>query len=52
MPYLFAVWAIVYIVLNLPVPPVGGYGMTKLIIGIVGIILLLLVLLGAPHHEM
>jgi hypothetical protein len=50
MEYLFTIFAIVWIVLNLPVPPVGGVGTAKLIIGLAGVILLVLVLLGmAPH---
>jgi hypothetical protein len=52
MEYLFTIFAIVWVVLNLPVPPVGGTGYAKLIIGLVGIILLVFVLLGMiPHHE-
>jgi hypothetical protein len=51
MEYLFAVWAIVYIVFQLPVPPAGGPGYAKLIVGLVGIILLVLILLGMiPRH--
>jgi hypothetical protein len=51
MEYLFAIFAIVWIVLNLPVPPIGGTGMAKLVIGLAGIILLVLVLLGMmPRH--
>jgi hypothetical protein len=51
MEYLFCIWAIVYIVFQLPVPPAGGTGYAKLIVGLVGIILLILVLLGMmPRH--
>ena len=46
MEYLFCNFAIVWIVLNLPVPHTGSVGMTKLIVGLAGIILLVLVLLG------
>lgn len=51
MEYLFTIFAIVWITFNLPVPPAGGIGMGKLIVGLVGIVLLVLVLLGmVPHH--
>jgi hypothetical protein len=46
MEYLFAIFAVTWVVFNLPVPPVGGVGTTKLIVGLVAIILLVLVLLG------
>ena len=50
MEYLFVIWAIVYIVFQLPAPPpAGGIGMAKLIIGLVGIILLVIFLFGIPH---
>lgn len=50
MEYLFTIFAIVWIVLNLPIPPApGGIGLTKLIVGLVGIILLVLVLIGGSH---
>ena len=48
MTLLFGIFAIIWIVFNLPVPPVGGIGYTKLIVGIVGIILIALFLL--PVH--
>lgn len=51
MEYLFTIFAIVWIVLNLPVPPTAGsVGITKLIVGLMGIILLVLVLLGMLRH--
>jgi len=49
--YLFTIFAIVWIVFNLEVPPAGGIGMTKLIIGLVGVVLLVLVLLGLMPHR-
>jgi hypothetical protein len=49
--YLFTIFAIVWIVFNLPVPPTNGPGYAKLIIGLVGIILLVLVLLGMMPHR-
>lgn len=51
MEYLFTVFAIVWIVFQLPVPPAGGVGMTKFVIGLLGILLLVLAFLGmVPHH--
>lgn len=51
MEYLFTIFAIVWIALNLPVPPAGGPGYAKLVIGLVGIILLVFVLVGlVPRH--
>lgn len=51
MEYLFTIFAIVWIALNLPVPPAGGIGTGKLIVGLVGIILLVFVLFGmVPRH--
>jgi len=52
MEYLFTIFAVVWIVFNLPVPPAGGVGMTRLVIGLLGIVLLVLILfggLGLPH---
>lgn len=53
MEYLFTIFAIVWIAFNLPVPPPSptGYGMAKLIVGLVGIILLVMILFGmVPRH--
>lgn len=52
MEYLFAIFAIVWITFNLPFPPAGGAGTTKLLVGVFGIVLLVLVLLGmgVPRH--
>lgn len=51
MEYLFCIFAVVWIVFNLPVPPAGGPGYAKLIVGLVGIVLLVLILLGmVPRH--
>lgn len=47
MAYLFAIFAIVWIALNLPPAPLW-----KLVVGLVGIILILFVLFGAPHMGM
>jgi len=52
LDYLFTIFAVVWIVFNLPVPPAGGVGMTRLIVGLLGIVLLVLILfggLGLPH---
>lgn len=50
MEYLFTVFAIVWIVFNLPIPPpTTSAGLAKLIIGLVGIILLIIFLFGIPH---
>ena len=51
MEYLFTIFAIVYIVYGLPVPPAGGMSLAKLIVGLVGIILLVLVLFGMMPHR-
>jgi hypothetical protein len=51
MEYLFCIWAVVYIVFNLPFPPAGAGGTTKMVVGVFGIVLLVLVLLGMiPKH--
>jgi hypothetical protein len=51
MEYLFTIFAIVWIVFNIPFPPAGGTGTTKLLIGVFGIVLLVLVLIGMiPRH--
>lgn len=51
MEYLFTIFAIVWVVFNLPAPPATGMNMAKLIVGLVGIVLLVLVLLGmVPRH--
>ncbi len=47
--YLFAVFAIVWIVLNMPYP---GPPMYKLVTAIVGIILILFVLFGLPAYHL
>lgn len=52
MEYLFTIFAIVWIVFNLPVPPYGGFALTRLIVGLVGIILLIFVLFGVPHMRL
>jgi hypothetical protein len=51
MEYLFTIFAIVWIVFNLPAPPATGMSMAKLIVGLVGIVLLVLVLLGMVPHR-
>ncbi len=51
MEYLFTIFAIVWIALNLPAPPAGGVATAKLIVGLVGIILLVFVLLGVVPHR-
>lgn len=51
MEYLFTIFAIVWIVFALPVPPAGGPGYAKLIVGLLGIVLLVLFLMGVvPKH--
>jgi hypothetical protein len=51
MEYLFTIFAIVWIVFNLPVPPAGGVGTAKWVVGLVGIVLLVLIFLEmVPRH--
>lgn len=50
MEYLFAIFAIVWIVFALPVPPTNSVGTAKLVVGLAGIILLVLFFLGMARH--
>lgn len=50
MELLFGIFAIVWIVFNLPVPPAGGVGYTRLLVGLLGIVLIVLLLLVGVHR--
>lgn len=53
MEYLFAIWAVVWMVCQLTPPPQGNFGLLKLVALLVGIILIVFVLFGGPElHRM